>query len=144
MEKLTLFHFFLQTSPWRSSCGACRRSVPARCVWIKKSTSSLSHVDTWWCAKSVRLPCESAQFAEAWLKAQFEPSSHNQGGCETRSVTHMCHNNVTECKQYDINLYLLERAGSLCIFFFPQICRFTPLLIERDIKDVKFLHHLSR
>lgn len=71
----SIFHF--QTSPWRSSCAACRRSVPVRCVWIKKSTSSSSHVGIWWCAKNVRRPWGSVRSAEAWSKAQYGPSCRN-------------------------------------------------------------------
>lgn len=66
---------FLQTSPWKSSCGACRKSAPARCAWTKKSTLCSSPVDTWWCARNVHRPWESAPSAEAWSKAQCEPSS---------------------------------------------------------------------
>lgn len=68
----------LQTCQWRSSCDACRRSVPARCAWTRRSTLSSSHVDTLWCARNVHHPCGSARYAEAWSKARSGPSCHNQ------------------------------------------------------------------
>lgn len=48
--------YFLQTSPWKSSCGAYRKSAPARCAWTKKSTLCSSPVDTWWCARNAHRP----------------------------------------------------------------------------------------
>lgn len=55
-ELCTDILYFLQTSPWKSSCGACRKSAPARCAWTKKSTLCSSPVDTWWCARNVHRP----------------------------------------------------------------------------------------
>lgn len=55
-ELCTDKQYFLQTSPWKSSCGACRKSAPARCAWTKKSTLCSSPVDTWWCARNVHRP----------------------------------------------------------------------------------------
>lgn len=80
--------FYFQTSPWRSSCGAYRRSVPVRCAWIKRSTLSSSPVDIWWCAKNVHRHWGSVRSAEAWSRAPYGPSSHNSPG--------LCHRSMTE------------------------------------------------
>lgn len=119
--------FLLQTSQWRSSCGAYRRSVPARCVWIKRSTSSSSPVDTWWCVKSVRHHCESARSAEAWLKAQFEPFSHKQ---EVR------------CQFYHVNLiYRLQfifigKGGKVIAHLFFFFFFFFPTCMTHKFVDL--------
>lgn len=63
-----------QIYQWKSSWGDSRRSAPAKFAWIRKSTSFLFLVDTWWFARSVPPRCANVPSAEALWKAPFAPS----------------------------------------------------------------------
>lgn len=63
-----------QIYQWKSSWGDSRRSALARFAWIRRSTSFLFPVDTWWFARSVPHRCANVPSAEASWKAPFAPS----------------------------------------------------------------------
>lgn len=62
-----------QIYQWKSSWGDSRRSALAKFAWIRRSTSFLFPVDTWWFARSVPHRCANVPSAEASWKAPFAP-----------------------------------------------------------------------